>query len=424
VQGILTLNRSIRRTVWYFQVVTRLVHHFVLLAAASTGLVAQFKLQTPRPTGAHAVGRTLLHLVDSGRDDPVSEVEGANRELMIVIWYPAEAAKQGAASFAPWIPAAFLEGEANEFAQQSRRTPHPFTLQDAKEMLRGIGSRSAEDIGVASGVSGYPVIIFEPGAIVNPVFYSSLCEDLASHGNVVIGVAPTGWIAGVAFSNEHAVSRSGKLSEDPRWLKQTALPLWAGDVRFAIDQVAKLNRNRKSIFYQRLDTGRIGAFGHSFGGTAAILAGLQDARVKAVVNLDGGPFGLLDDRRFPKPILSMMRDMSPQVERRLEDVQRRERQDRGIEEMSSVYKKGSPGLRVTITASHHMAFSDEALFPPWEPEVRRLGAKPGDGETTMEVIRGYIREFFAEFLSGQASSLLDRAPGEYGIAQLQSTVAR
>jgi hypothetical protein len=71
-----------------------------------------------------------------------------------------------------------------------------------------------------------------------------------------------------------------------------------------------------------------------------------------------------------------------------------------------------------------MAFSDEALFPPWEPEVRRLGAKPGDGETTMEVIRGYIREFFAEFLSGQASSLLDRAPGEYGIAQLQSTVAR
>jgi len=40
------------------------------------------------------------------------------------------------------------------------------------------------------------------------------------------------------------------------------------------------------------------------------------------------------------------------------------------------------------------------------------------------VIRGYIREFFAEFLSGQASSLLDRAPGEYGIAQLQSTVAR
>ena len=89
---------------------TRLLHHFVLLAAASSGVVAQFKSQTPPLTGAHAVGRTLLHLVDSGRDDPVSEVEGANRELMVVVWYPAEAGKlAAAASFAPWIPAAFLE---------------------------------------------------------------------------------------------------------------------------------------------------------------------------------------------------------------------------------------------------------------------------------------------------------------------------
>lgn len=398
---------------------SRLLKRFVLLAAATSGLVAQFRLQTPRPTGAAGVGRIVLHLVDSGRDDPVAEVEGASRELMVVIWYPAELGPQPVT--APWIPAAFLEGEAYELAQQSRQSPQPLSLQAAKEMLRGIGSRSAEGVRVAATPPALPVIIFEPGAVINPVFYSSLCEDLASHDNVVVGVAPTGWIAGVAFSNDRIVPRSTKLSEDPRWLKRTALPLWAGDLRFTIDQIAKLNRDRKSIFYKRLDTGRIGAAGHSFGGTAAILAGLQDDRVRAVVNLDGSPFGLLDDRSFPKPILSMMHDLSPQVERRFENEQRQERQTRGVEEMSSIYKKGSPGFRVTITAAHHMGFSDQAIFPPWEPGVRRVGAEPGDGETTMEVIRGYVREFFDEFLSGTASPLLDRAPGEYGIAELQST---
>ena len=218
------------------------------------------------------------------------------------------------------------------------------------------------------------MILFEPGYMINPAFYSSLCEDLASHGNVVAAIAPTGWIAGVTFPGGRVVARSRKLLDDAKWVRTMALPLWTGDFRFAIDKLGKLNRDRKSILYQHLDMNRIGAFGQSFGGTAAILAGSRDDRIRAVADLDGGAFGILDGKPLGKPLLVMLHDRSPQYESRTEG--------RGVEEMSLLYQKGSPGYRVTITASRHMTFSDRRscrhgsrVRGAWGP-IRRTVPRP------------------------------------------------
>ena len=395
--------------------------HLALTVVASAGLLAESTVQTPQTTGPYPVGRTLLHWVDSGRADPLAQVEGARRELMVVVWYPAEAGRQVEA--APWMPAAFLEGEANELVRYRRRSPDPYTIEQAREAIRGIRSRAAENVRAARARAGHPVILFEPGAAINPVFYSSLCEDLASHGYVVVGVAPTGWVAAVAFPGGRVVPRSRKLSGDGDWITGTALPLWTADLRFAIDEIGKLNRDRKSIFYGRLDMGRCGAFGHSFGGAAAILAGLQDNRVRAVADLDGSLWGILDDTSFPKPLLAMLHDSSPQYERRFTDEKMLARQLRGIGELSSFYRRGTPGFRVTIEAARHMTFSDALVLAPWESGGRRTGGVAGDGQKTVEVIRGYVREFFGKFLRGERSALLDRAPGQYGIAELRSTTS-
>src|SRR6266550_2448370 len=58
-----------------------------------------------------------------------------------------------------------------------------------------------------------------------------------------------------------------------------------------------------------------------------------------------------------------------------------------------------------------------AVLPAWADFGRRLGAdNAADAEMTLSLIRDYVRGFFDRFLLGSASSLVDRAPGKYGIS--------
>ncbi|MEV0505750.1 alpha/beta hydrolase, partial [Streptomyces spectabilis] len=61
------------------------------------------RLALPAPTGAHAVGRSSLHLVDENRRDPWVPKAGA-RELMVSMYYPAyRPARKPADTPAPYM---------------------------------------------------------------------------------------------------------------------------------------------------------------------------------------------------------------------------------------------------------------------------------------------------------------------------------
>ena len=151
---------------------------------------------------------------------------------------------------------------------------------------------------------------------------------------------------------------SDKLSDDVGWTTRVELPLWAGDLRFMLDQIERLDRDPNSIFFQRLDLKKLGAFGHSFGGAASILAGLQDQRIRAVLNLDGSPFGVLSKTVLPKPLMVIKEDVSPKYWTAPSDEKEKALQAQVGEELSSLYLKGTPGYRVEITEAKHMTFSD------------------------------------------------------------------
>lgn len=108
-----------------------------------------------------------------------------------------------------------------------------------------------------------------------------------------------------------------------------------------LDQVEPLDRDANSIFFERLDLNKIGAFGHSFGGAASILAGLRDRRIKAVLNLDGSPFGVLSRTILPKPFMVIPHD--PKYAPVAPDKQGKAKQARVEEELSSLYLQGRPG---------------------------------------------------------------------------------
>lgn len=113
---------------------------------------------------------------------------------------------------------------------------------------------------------------------------------------------------------------------------------------------------------------------------------------------------------------------SPQYWTPPRDEKVRAMQARVGEELSFVYLKRRPGYRVDIMDFKHLTFSDMAVLPAWADRGRRFGEdNAADAETTLSLIRDYVRAFFDEFLLGSTSSLLDRAPGKYGISILSRT---
>ena len=96
----------------------------------------------------------------------------------------------------------------------------------------------------------YPVVTWGHGAMGSPSDYTSLLHILASHGFVVIGSTAgnvqDGGNSGNQFRN--------KMVEVAEW-------------------VVEQNSNSSSVLYQRIDTDKIGASGHSQGGYGASEAG-------------------------------------------------------------------------------------------------------------------------------------------------------
>jgi len=340
---------------------------------------------------------------------------------MVIAWYPAET--NNSPVYAAWMPDRWASSEALFLYGQRIDSANPLTIGQAQQAIRQTISSSIAEAPMAHVQGLWPVLLFAPGAGVNTAFYSTFTEDLASHGYVVFGIVPTGWVATV-FPDGHKVPTSNKRSDDLGWITGTALPLWANDLRFMVDQIEQLDRTSDSTFFHRLDLSRVGTFGHSFGGAASILAGLQDKRIKAVLNLDGSPFGVLSKTVLRKPFMVIKHDISPKYASVPPDEAGKAIQAKVEEELSSVYLKGRPGYRVAVGDAKHMTFSDMAVLQTWAEAGRRFATEDAnDGAMTLAVICDYIRAFFDEFLLGRATPLLARPPGRYGICVLDSTTA-
>ncbi|HUP54416.1 MAG TPA: hypothetical protein VM408_02825, partial [Methylomirabilota bacterium] len=156
-----------------------------------------------------------------------------------------------------------------------------------------------------------PVIILSPGNATNVEFYSSIAEDLASHGFVVIGIDHPGQVAAVALGSE-VVAYAGDppladaASEIPRLIAERVT-----DIAAVLDQLAAAAPGLESIA-ARVDLTRVGVMGHSNGGVAAAMA-CRDPRVVACANIDGqsggGPFDVRPNPAIPtKPFLYLTKE--------------------------------------------------------------------------------------------------------------------
>lgn len=382
---------------------------FVLIGAFAwllrSILVRFFPVQLPAPTGPYGVGRVSYDWLDASRDDPYARRPGEKRELPVTIWYPAAPA-------AGAEPGAYLPGWWKAIGPVWGFDP------------ARVRAHAVPDVPAAPGSAGYPALVFSPSGSP-PHSYTALFEELASHGYVVAGVAHTHEpVPLTAFSGGRVrlfkpASIGGALSpttgpyeEDAR--KRAALiDVKAADLRFVADRLERLDDGPLA---GRLDLGRFGVFGHSFGGAAAERACRLDRRFGAGAGLDAalwrepgavgvdGPFAQIfaEHPEYVRPCEDLVREKAfPSVEYCGKD------RAWAVGGWARLHESADPGYCVLVRGARHVDFIDWSLLSlaPWSMAGRGLGTI--GGRRMWRVTSDYLLAFFDRHLKDQPSPLLD-----------------
>src|SRR5947209_11649393 len=180
----------------------------------------------PAPGGPFCVGRASCHLVDHSRIELFSE-QKAKRELFAWIWYPAEhVLKKEPVSYLPL-----------KWGQQWNRIHGPFPFDLLLQRADTIHTHSFANVPISNGKERYPVLIFEPGLGRLPTDYTTLIEDLVSHGYVVVGIVPTYEASVVVFPDGRTIYSVGDAKLERLTSLSQLLTVWAEDIAFVLNQL-------------------------------------------------------------------------------------------------------------------------------------------------------------------------------------------
>ena len=339
----------------------------------------------PRPTGDHGVGRVTYYLLDSSRDDLRGTQKDHKREFIVQVWYPARAGSKGkpAAWFLPeWVR---LGADYRGFLEKS---PDP-AARDSQNYMSSVVVHAQEEVPLASSPKRFPVILLAPGSMSFPSKYTSLAEDLASHGFIVVGDTPVGNGITVPFP-------AGNVTHGYRG---AMFDEWAGDLIYEIDQLRIWNETKGHLFFGRVDLNRIGAFGHSAGGLIVARIPRTDKRVKAIALLDPGYVEPEDGQAIPVLVLKS------------DHVDSENSREKAKSETEYV-QRATPGIQMKLLGSEHASFTDLAVLPAFN--------LPGDGKAFNDATRAVLREFFGQYLLGKQSELLVKGSAKYPFLKIEA----
>ena len=247
-------------------------------------------LELPAPTGAYCIGKAGFHLVDTGREETNTPDAADRRELHLKVWYPAATSRAGQR-------AAYLDPAIEAVVKAALSIPAgaPDTLTNAQ----------ADAPPPSNGK--YPVVLFSPGYGSVAEGYSAMLEDLASQGVVVVAIDHP-YVSGVTplSSGELVQALQPTLPvTDPALLRpffETAASTLVADQRHVLDW---LQGGDIGLLRGHVDLTRIGVYGHSIGGAAALQTARLDERAKAGLDIDGTPLGELSGP-WSKPLMFLL----------------------------------------------------------------------------------------------------------------------
>lgn len=405
----------------------------LLTLVASGALAALYPVfELPQPTGPHRVGVTWLYVEDPSRPEVYTPDPSDHRELMVEVWYPATPAP-GAAP-APYEDRADVIGPARA-TLMSWLVGFPFSSRMVDHHER-IPTHSFRNAPMSTDESRYPVLVFSHGyALGGTRTNTVLMEELASHGYVVASIAHTYQTPAVVFPDGRvrgfdmdAILRiqSGELesrhpeeyawTEDPiardqlirRFLKDqvgaaSIIGVWTADTQSVLAELTRISTgDRPSLLAGRLDLGRVGVLGMSFGGAAAGHFCVVDPRCSAGLNLDGFQYGDLADAVLEVPFMIFYSDRD------------------GIPMNEFLYRHAAgPAYQLTVRGSEHGNFTDVSISIPLLRWIHgRLGEI--DGPHMLRLMNAYSLAFFDRYLRDRPSELLEGPSDDFPEVEFES----
>jgi dienelactone hydrolase len=250
------------------------------------------------------------------------------------------------------------------------------------------------------------------GASAEVANYTTLAEDLASHGYIVVGFDAPYRTGVVVFPDGRVMTRTPE--NNPERCLELAGPgqarcvgklltAWTADIGFALDRLERLNGfDATGKFTGRLDMTRVGVFGHSFGGATAAQFCHDDSRCKVGIDLDGAPFGSVIQEGLHQPFLFVLSDQihssGPETRQVLAHIQ-------------SIYDRlpADGRLRIVIRGANHFLFSDDGALLKSHIVLRTLrmfGIVGIDGRRQLAVTAYCVHSFFDAYLKRASVSRL------------------
>ena len=232
----------------------------------------------------YAVGRTSIEWTDSTRGEQCGQVPAeTRRRLQAYVWYPADVA-------AGATPSPLLSAQQVAFLAEAQQLP--------AATLAKLSGKSYNDAPVAKRMPTYPVLLMSHGAGGgSPQQYASTAEALAARGYVVVGLSHPYHSVATFYANGDVVAidtACDPLGAQPELTPTSTYADFTANWRYsvkldgyltadfgsALAQLDVLNAGQ-GLFGGRLSLARVGALGHSYGGSHAVRAARELPRVVA-----------------------------------------------------------------------------------------------------------------------------------------------
>ena len=355
--------------------------------------------EVPKPTGEYAVGTQVFYLTDFNRIDPETN---KSRQLVMQAWYPA---------------AGNLDKPSSPYAYEALKVWKRDLLNEGYaeaivNKLDLIRTYAVSDAPVLSDKAPYPVIVFGHGYGMARGLYSTLCEEIASHGYIVCMVMHT-------YATELTRFADGTETE---LLRKRSLELVMDcfvDIEFMIDSAQNGAFNELTQF---CDYKNIGMIGHSLGGVIAPHVCRLDTRVKAGISLDGPLWGSTATKPICKPFMFMIAptfyEMFGDEEAFVFSGMTTKEEFINLLNLEMFCQKNcANSYKIILKGAEHNAFSDAAIWVNFLEKILQeevsLDVGKIDGTKAVEITRAYICSFFNRYLKGQSNSLLDEKDKTY-----------
>lgn len=356
-----------------------------------------------KPSGPYEIGTTTYHFIDNERDESYTDNPNDKRELAVQLWYPIR--PDSSEPKAPYVP------HPKELAAGLSATTMPVPAF-VFEHLGLVQTNSRQDAPVLEQQGAWPVLIFSHGMNLFRQQNTFQAEELASNGYIVAAIDHTYDAAATVLSDGRVAPALTKLDDGLPAL-DAHITLWVEDVKSVLDQLEQLNASSDSRFHGALNMSKIGMFGHSFGGATAMQMLLQDERIIAAINMDGGLYGpTAQDTGVGKPFLLMNAE---DTENYYKDAVSKGQnlQTDSAEWMLSMLNHRRElaltggGCSLTIPSTHHFSFTDYSLYSPV------LQSKTGASQSVPGLINEISLLFFDRYVKGDSSISLEKIAEQY-----------